>query len=177
MLVRSLPSTTFKPVRRRGLLDTSTRRNRRRGVEMLEFAILLPIFIFILMFTIDMGNVIFLSGTLHDAVFVAARSGAQVGAGCYNDPVGGDCAGPSRNAFNQALAGIPGVRQSYVNSFAVTEGATCTNVPGGNYVVVRASYRVHFITPGLFSLINVATAGHGWSLSATGVARCEVVRG
>ena len=63
---------------RRGMpLGTGTR--VRRGAQMLEFAMLLPIFMFLIVFTFDMGRLVLTTVALNDVTQQAARSGAQVG--------------------------------------------------------------------------------------------------
>jgi Flp pilus assembly protein TadG len=149
------------------LLRSYHRRGWRRGVEMLEFTMIVPFLFLFICFSIDMGNVVFLEGTLHDAVFVSARTGAQFGA------AGTNTSGASYNAFNQAVSGLPGGTGN-IASYTVVSGSTCTTNSPNNYVQINATYRMQLITPGLYQVLSIF--GGPFVLKATGVARCEVVR-
>lgn len=154
-----------------GLLRT----RRSRGAQLLEFAITLPIFLFMLLFSLDMGRMVFLSGVVHDAAFTSARAGAQVGA------AGTNASGASRTAFYEAVDAIPGSKNEDA-TFQVVSSNECTSSgrDEDTFVEVRVSYKVRFITPGLNSMLGVMSDrdnGDGsWTLPATGVARCEIVR-
>lgn len=143
---------------------------RRRGSVMIEFALVIPAFLFLIMFSIDMGRAVFYSGVLHDAVQQAARTGAQVGM------AGTDRAGPARSAFDRAVDAAPGMSVDRVASFRVVSGTVC-----GTYVTIRAEYRMPLVTPGLARLAAMAGGSRqpGFNevlLGATSVARCEVTR-
>jgi Flp pilus assembly protein TadG len=151
------------------------RRRRTRGAQLLEFAITLPLFLFMLMFSLDLGRMVFMSGLIHDAAFTSARAGAQIGG------AGSATTGASRKAFNEVVSnyGWKGTDATY----KVVSGATCAKAANSadNFVAVDVSYKVFFITPGLNSLLGVLrggpTASDGsWTLKATGLARCEITK-
>ena len=161
------------------LLRTYHRRGWRRGVELLEFALIIPFLFFLVCFSIDMGNMVFLSGLIHDAAFVSARTGAQFGeAGTSATGPGGQGAtGPSYNAFANAAASLPGGLsevQSYTVVSPTTANGDCASSGTNQYVTVRVSFHMNFITPGLYTMLSLYSSG--FTLNATGVARCEVVR-
>lgn len=160
------------------------RRHRSRGGVMVEFALIFPLALVIMLFAVDMGRVVLLSTGLHDATAVAARAGARQGF------IGSDTKGPARAAFNEATNVVPGLKGN-ISSFKVVSptrviagtanrtGIWCTQA--NLYVKVSARANIGFITPGLGSLLN--TFGGGKSdipgaitIGATGVARCEVAR-
>lgn len=148
-------------------------RSGRRGTQILEFALLLPLFLFMLLFSIDMGRMVLISGAVHDAAFVAARAGAQVG------DTGPNPGGASARAFASAVEIVPGAEQSRAS---VLEVSGACQEPYNLNVRVKVSYRVQFITPGLTTLLGMVNgerrAPEGdWILPAVGIARCEVVRG
>lgn len=147
-------------------------RRARRGVQFIEFALILPAMLYLLLFSIDMGRMVFLSGIVHDGVFYAAREGAIAGG------AGDSESGPSRFAFDSAVTRAPGTGLSVID-FQVLEGTTCTQ-SGSSYVRVRGTVRASFITPGLRQLLNASAglAGNGgrWDLTAVGISRCEIAR-
>lgn len=149
-----------------------TGRAGRRAATFVEFAIVLPIFVFMMLFTIDMGTVILMSGAMNDSSFSAARAGAQKG--------GGELGGVSEATFNEALKQIPfSATLHETKDFSVVTGKTCTR--NDRIVTVKVTYGLNLITPGLDSMLRVMsnddTAGiDGFVLTAHGVARCEVYR-
>lgn len=138
---------------------------------MLEFVILLPVFMFFLLFTLDVRSMVMQQAALQDATQQAARTGAQRGGGGAAD------AGASRQAFNRAVEAIPGMTAQNIVFYGI-EGAVCQDA--NPYVTVRARYRVNTMTPGLSALLRLATGNgvnaDGWEVKATSVARCEVTR-
>ena len=169
---------------------TAGRRGWRRAATMIEFAFVLPIFMFLLLFTIDMGQVILMSGAMQDATFSAARAGAQIGGASYDARTGtavcassGRCsAGSTYRTFQRAVEQIPFASQNTVKGMSIRHGGTCATRGANAYVEVRTSYAVRLATPGLNAMLDVvkgssASGGDGaWAMSATGLARCEVVR-
>ncbi len=151
---------------------------------MFEFALLLPIVVFLIGFTVDMGRLVSLSSTLHDSTAVAARAGARQGfAGSI--PGGPPCselarygANPSYDAFCEAFRPISGSRLVSVELRSpATDGSGrwCSRNSESNlYVSFRARAHLDYITPGIESVIAVTRGGR--DLVATGVARCEVAR-
>ncbi len=163
-----LGSATCAALLRRGDV-----RGWRRGVVMLEFAMILPALVFTLLFTVDMGRMVLLQSALQDATQQAARAGAQVGG------AGNGSTGTSRVAFNGAIDAAPGMTRSRVSSFVVNDGFRCR--VGESYVEVTTRYRADFVTPGLTSVLGIFAGedrdpASDWTLEATSVARCEVAR-
>lgn len=147
---------------------------RRRGAQMLEFAIVLPIVLFMLTFMLDMGRMVLISGVLQDATQVAARSGAQVGG------AGSPTTGPAREALDQSLDDYPGVEAETTHSFVIESGERCRTTGTNRHVAIQVNYPVDFITPGLTMFLNMMDgedrAPEGaWLLRATAVSRCEIV--
>jgi Flp pilus assembly protein TadG len=151
---------------------------RKIGAALLEFAFVLPMFLFMITFAIDMGRMTFISAVLQDSAFTSARAGAQVGG------AGSATTGESRKAFDSAVALLPTGQQGRISGFKVATGATCVKEapttstrPDNRYVTIKIKYTVPLITPGLRKLLDATAPNEGpWQLGATGIARCEVVR-
>lgn len=159
------------------------RRRKGRASVMLEFALIFPVALAIMLFAVDMGRLVLLNTGLHDATAVAARAGARQGF------VGTDTSGPSYTAFQEAVDVLPGLSDS-VSSFSIVNPTT--NFSGSDrsgrwctqtdlYVRVRAQADIQFITPGLGSILTAVGGGSsnlpgGVTITSTGVARCEVAR-
>jgi Flp pilus assembly protein TadG len=133
---------------------------------LIEFVFILPLFLFLVLFSVDMGRMMVAYGVLSDATYVAARAGAQAGSPA-----------PVTAAFNQAITATP-VRAGPSRIVSVT--GTCRQANPDRFITVTASQDVAFITPGLGQLLAVFD-GQGadtgpWSLTARGSVLCEVVR-
>jgi len=166
------------------MMNSRKRRSIRRGGLMFEFALLLPLVIFLISFTIDMGRLVSLNSTLHDATAVAARAGARQGFAGHI-PGGQLCqtmfsngANPSYEAFCESFRPLDGVQLDTVELLTPSaEGVDrwCSRSSESNlYVTVRASATLNFITPGIENVIAAAQGGR--SVISVGVARCEVAR-
>jgi Flp pilus assembly protein TadG len=146
------------------------RTSRRRASQLLEFAIVLPFFMLMLVLVVDMGRLVVVRTALHDAAYTSARAAAQVG--------GADLDGSriSRQIFFEQVAASPLLDTTNVSDFtAAPARCSVTN----RMVTVRASYTFDFLTPGLYSLVSAGagnTTRGGWTLDAVGVGRCEVIR-
>jgi Flp pilus assembly protein TadG len=147
-----------------------TQRTRKPGTVLLEFALVLPLFIFFTLFSLDMGRMALVNGALSDAAYISARSGAQLGVAT---------ASATQSSFTAAAASIPSAGGS-TPRVTVIKG-NCTNA--SPYIVVEAEKDVSFITPGLSSLLNIFAANGGsvdttqaWTLKAKGTVLCEVIR-
>jgi len=155
-----------------GMLRQRNISRHRKGVEMIEFAIVLPALIFMLLFSVDMGRNIFVGGQLQDAASISARDAAQVG--------GAAVGSTAYTTFYDALSSIPGVTPSE-GTWTVIDGQYCglpsgnTNTSPSEYVVIKVTYPEKTITPGLGAILRFFT-GSSPQLVAVGVARCEVVR-
>lgn len=178
----------------------SRSRRKNRATTMLEFAIVLPIFLFMMLFTIDMGTVILISGSVNDVTYSAARAGSQsggAGVAVASGSVTYVCSdagstnrtcnrGRSYQVLESGIDAIPfgGSGDSRLfskPSMTIVSGSRCQNA--STMVVIRSDYTVNMITPGLNSMMNIIGGRDdsnfpekGWRLSTTGVARCEIVR-
>jgi hypothetical protein len=159
-------------------------KSRRRGGLMFEFALLLPLVVFLISFTIDMGRLVSLNSTLHDSTAVAARAGARQGFAGHI-PGGQLCgsristgANPSYEAFCEAFRPLDGVKLVSVELLSPSPDGVdrwCSRTSESNlYVTVRARANLNFITPGIENVIAAAQGGQ--DVVAVGLARCEVAR-
>lgn len=154
------------------------RRRARRGGILLEFALILPLALAVITFSIDMGRVVLARTGLHDAVSVAARTGARTGnpgvipAGepCLTAPAASEAA---YSSFCTAVTGLPGVHPTSVKLAAPT-GGVCDRDADQLFVTVSAEADITYLTPGLRQLIGLASKGT--IVRATATARCEVAR-
>jgi len=156
---------------------------RRRGGQLLEFTLLLPMALFLLVFSIDMGRTVLATTGLQDAAAVGARAGARIG---FSGSVPGEgvCVGssstgnPSYDAFCESASILGGARVTGVEILSPNGYGQrfCTESPESNtYVTIRARATIDYITPGLATLIGFTT-GTGDDIVVTGTARCEVTR-
>jgi hypothetical protein len=175
--------------------------NKNKGGLMFEFALLLPLIVGLIGFTIDMGRYINLATTLQDSTSVAARAGARIGyAGDSNSyqecPVINNndsqyylpsTSNPSFNAFCESFEQIKRISQGVkMESFLIEtpmftfsssddSGYWCKRDNNKNlYVTISASANLDFITPGLSNVFKFMN--DGVIVKAKGVARCEVAR-
>jgi len=142
----------------------------RRGAQFIEFAFILPLFLFLVLFVVDAGRMLLLRAELQDYLFSAARSSAQVG---YTTGLNGKGTYAYDN-FVSNVGEAPLMSTGNIASFddQYQGGALlCSNAKP--YVKLHATYSANLITPGLGSLLNLANSGSSWSLSASAVARCE----
>lgn len=149
---------------------------RRRGAELIEFALLMPLFLYMIIFSIDMGQMVLLSGVVHDDAFVGARASAELGGGTTGTAA-------AQKAVKDSLSLVPTVNASQATVTVPDQYSTCntSGQPSGTYIQVNVSYPAQFITPGLSSLMSLMNpssndSSGAWTLKATGVARCEIVR-
>lgn len=154
--------------RRRAPTGLASARRGRRGAQMLEFVLILPFFLLLMVAAIDMGRLVLTQTALHDAAYTASRTGAQLGGA----NVGGN--NIAANVFYETVAATPGLELSRT-TLTYTGPALCQAFSSARFVRVDATYNFQFLTPGLYSLLNVS-AGGNWTVRATGVSRCEVVR-
>jgi hypothetical protein len=171
---------------------------------MIEFALILPIFMFMIMFTLDMGKMVLMSGAMQDATFSAARTGAQLG-GAGLDPTstsggqicnnGSTCdSSLTYSSLLETAQQIPGYggkcsdvaagsSLGCLRDMTIERGAVCADNPDNDHVAIRARYSTTVTTPFLLSLMDMFSDGRDsrvqdgkWTLYATAVARCEVIR-
>lgn len=151
-----------------------TRRSapRRRGAVMLEFVMILPMFLFLVFFTVDMGRMTMLSGMLSDTAYIAARAGAQHGTR--------EVAG--RDVIQEALDRVEGNMPTFGadNPIQLTQANARCSGPQ-SHVEVEVTKDVDFITPGLSSLLGAFGGGSSvnlntWTLRSRATVLCEVSR-
>jgi hypothetical protein len=143
---------------------------RRRATGTLEFAMVLPLFLLLITFIVDVSRVMMISNAVNTSAYRAAREAAIRG--------GGDVVCPSSGTrcyiatFNTVLTETPGGSMATVtNGPTVLKGARCSAVDP--IVVIEARYSVRFLTPGLATVMGLAGGGFN-NLGAKGVSRCEV---
>jgi Flp pilus assembly protein TadG len=159
------------------------RRAARRspGQTLVEFALVLPVFLLLLFAVIDGGRYIFVSSALSNA----AREGARLGSveaswRGSTDPSCGASAGPVcpaddtqlRNhitaAANRQMTPFGSVQDTYMSCVAATgtppSGAwtstTCSNPSAGGLISVRVTYTWQPITPLISSIMgDISSSG------------------
>ena len=142
-------------------------KRKRRGSVMVEFALILPLFVFLSLFAVEAGRLMLVRAELQDATQQAARAGAQVGGG--NVRVAGEVW--SNRAFVSALDNSSMNLDSGTATFVVVAGGRCS--PSDRFVTVRGTIAPPpSILPGLYAMIGAANPN--WSLTATSTALCEV---
>lgn len=167
-------------------------RRWRRAATMMEFVLILPVLLFVTLFTVDMGNVILTNGAMQDAAYSAARSGAQVGGGGLVPSTGRyPCAlnvsctqGVAYDSFKESVQNVPGFSKKVFDGakMQLQSGSRCTAAGGSvpnNHVTVKVTYTQNMVTPGLTWLMSWTgsnVADGKWNMSVTAVSRCEVVR-
>jgi hypothetical protein len=177
------------------LTRRATRRwGHPRGVEFIEFAILLPFMLFFITFAIDMGHLTMLQAALQDGTQQVARGGAQNGgwdflqpAACPNAAQSCTTSSDPWKVMTTSLNETPLAHASNLLSlvsYASPDGTTyggpyCTGgtSPGANsYIVATATYNASniFLTPGLYTLMGITLDKFNWTLHATSVARVDV---
>lgn len=139
---------------------------RRRGTALLEFVMILPIFVFMILMSVDLGRMMLNYGAVSDASYIAARAGAQYGTASPAGRPG------SKAAFANALAGMPGINEAEA-SLRIINGNCGSEV---SYIVVEGSYPVKPFTPGLSAMLGVLNGTESFTLKTRAAVLCEVVR-
>ena len=159
---------------------------RPRGQTLVEFALVLPVFLLLLFAVIDGGRYVFLSSAMSNA----AREGARLGSveaswRGSTDPSCGAIGGPVcpandtqlRNhitaAANRQMAPFGSVSDLYLSctapSGALPTGAwtttTCTNPEAGGRLSVRVTYTWRAITPLISNIMGTITTSGSASVS------------
>jgi Flp pilus assembly protein TadG len=173
----------YQPTRLSRRMRLSLR--KRRGAEFIEFAILVPIFMAMILFLFGAAALVITQIGINDSMQQFVREGAQtgglidcyVGAGCQsnsppfinlqnsiNDMPGGD--------WNNVVDPVENVNIAYGGDPNGSGGCT-SNSP---YVTAT----LHYVPTGAVYLTIMTkilqTADSGWSLTATATARCDVAR-
>jgi Flp pilus assembly protein TadG len=159
----------------------SARPDRSRGQTLVEFALVLPIFLLLLFAVIDGGRYIYLSSALSNA----AREGARLGSVEASwkgsaDATCGTAGGPVcpanttqllnhiRDAANRQMAPFGSVKDLYLScdpsSGTPPTGtwttATCTANTAGGTISVRVTYTWNAITPLVSNIMgSITTSG------------------
>lgn len=166
---------------------TAARRRTRRGVQFLELAIVFPFLMFFLVLTLDIGMGMLQYGALQDVAYASARAGAAAGGAQFAGSTEG---GVSLRVLRRDLETTPGMKGKTVIvgsnpdrnqiGYDIQTGATCTQTGQDNRVTITLTETPNMLTPGLgsiLSLIGGNSAGGEWTMHATAIARCEVIRG
>jgi Flp pilus assembly protein TadG len=120
-----------------------------RGQALVEFALILPIFVLLLVGLFDLGRVVFINNSVSEA----AREGARWGA-VQNRSV--DSTG--RDGIAQhVLDGLTGVPTPTVTVSCVRNGSTVSLCSSNDVLVVNVTTPVPLVTPLLDRLIGVPT--------------------
>ena len=162
-----------------------TRHGRQRAAIILEFVLVLPLILALLVFSVDIGRMVMARMSLHDVVSTAARAGARQGYSGTDSPGGALCAksftgNPTYDSFcNSVNAG------SLMGGVQATRMWITSPTPGGGYcdratagalfVTAHATADMRFITPGLRELLTGELDAEA-VLEETAVARCENAR-
>jgi TadE-like protein len=155
-------------------------RTPSRGQSLVEFALVLPIFLFMLFGLIDVGRFVYLNSTLSQA----AREGARVGSveASYrgsSDPACGTTGGPVcpgndttllahvRSAADRMMSPFGNVSAANMSCVLAPPsgttptgawtGVTCSNHAPGNVISVRVTATYTPITPVISSLFGTRT--------------------
>lgn len=165
-------------------------RRARRGSILLEFTLVLPLILALVIFAIDAGRIVLATADLHDAASVAARAGARQGfAGSAPAPGTALCTGrldsgnPSYDAFCQDVTSSGFIGGYDVKSFEIVSPAGratgprwCTRGYDENlFVTIVVGADMDFITPGLRAVLGRDKAD-SLPLEVTAIARCENAR-
>jgi Flp pilus assembly protein TadG len=134
---------------------------RDRGQSVVEFALLLPVFLLILVVAVDFGRLFFTWVQIHNA----AREAAAVGSYSPTDTAGmSSRVAAEKNAQGQKGENAVTVSSTCANPAGTT--ITCASAPGGtgagNTITVTVSEHFSFLTP----LIN-QTVGSNLQISAS----------
>lgn len=157
-----------------------------KGSIMLEFVLILPLLLLLIVFAVDMGRTVMVSTGLHDSVAISARTGARQGVvGNTRNVNGSVCQdnylaqGYVYSSFCQSVTSIPGL-DGNVDTFSILSpsSSVCKRSPGDVsnadlFVTVKAGAHIDYITPGLYEVIDLFM-GDGSIIEAVAVAKCEV---
>lgn len=151
------------------------RPTRTKAGSLLEFMLILPIFLFLFLLLLDGSRLLLVSGALSDATYRSARAAAVSGGASFGDT--------ANVAFDQAISEIPGASTAQQPTLSVVRGSICSNADP--YVEVKADFAVELLTPGLGAMASWITgepnsspllAGGSIRMDKTAVARCEVAQ-
>jgi|GEM_PF-5796293 len=145
-----------------------TRRPRGRAASLLEFALLTPLLLFMVVFAFEMGRMALTKAIVSDAAYSAARHGAATGA-----PTGAQITADYRTA----LSGMPFIQSPSAGTARLVSTASCTPT-GSKWVVVEVTYPQKLVIPGLARLVGIAggsgSTSDAWVIKARASVMCEV---
>lgn len=151
---------------------------RRQGQSLVEFALVLPIFLLLLFAVIDGGRYVYVNSTISNAAREGARLGSveaywrgrtDVSCGAAGGPV---CPADDAtlrthitDAANRQMAPFGAVTNLYLSCVAsgVTPptgawtGSTCTSQASGGFVSVRVTYTWRALTPVIGNIMGAIT--------------------
>jgi Flp pilus assembly protein TadG len=177
-----------------------SRARRTRATAMLEFALILPLMLFMLAFCIDVGRMMYAQHAAQQALADAARQAAVTGAagssGNSSESVPGtrqlaidtceaspDSCKMALYALRTALSEVPGGRavKSWTLRVSTDQalgfGTRCSAVTPS--VKLDLAYRIDWLMPGMNALLSVGSerteeAPADQPLATAAIARCEV---
>jgi Flp pilus assembly protein TadG len=161
------------------VVKVTRRRHSERGQSLVEFGLILPVFVILIFGIIDFG----LGLRAYITISQASREGARYGIvgnqpGAFTAGGSGDCNGSvDTNVVGRVCSTINGLDLSDVQSVSVTcpdTGAAPPCTPGDD-LRVAVEYRYHYITP-VKTLITVLAGGSMptyWTISSTTTMRQE----
>jgi len=180
------PGTARTVNRMRPLAHDSRHRRVRRGAEFLEAALIFPFMLFFLIATVDVASALLQYSALQDVAYAAARSAAAAG--------GADVSGSNltETVLRNDVSHTPGLANKTVAAgesssastvgYIIKSGAVCSDSGANNHVTLTLSTKATTITPYLGSVLSLISgngdsgSGDEWTINATAIARCEVIR-
>lgn len=151
----------------------------------MEFVLLLPFLLGVMLLTLDVGRLVLANASLQDATSASARAAARIGyAGSAPSQTCSVAGGPADIAYRTFCTASLGMPTGPIESFSILEpqsptplGATCTAAEGSQYVRILATARFQPLTPGLALFSGSSEGGlRSMAIASTSVARCEIVR-
>lgn len=174
----------------RSVSRSTRRRNRSRAAVMLEFVLVFPMALVVVMFAFDVAKVYMAMNATQYAASTSVHKAASWGAAGVDGATCQDAVTPVRrdgkvlDTFCEKLLALPGggIVEDGITSIEVTPNAydSSTNVHGGcsdTSQTVRINVKVSLpsVIPGLGTLLGTVTGGDGkWHIEVTEEARCEI---
>ena len=168
----------------RSILVRVRNRQRSRGQALVEFAFVLPIFLFILMILVDFGRIVYAQNAITNDAREAARVGSVgvVGTNPLLDQGANASLGLMSAQYNKiraaALVMSPGVPMSYASvtgmsgdcsQYSDPLGTHTCFYPDGTQVTDRVVINIKVIIPILTPIIS-SVVGGSYTLTATSIA-------
>jgi Flp pilus assembly protein TadG len=157
------------------------RSRRQRGQGLVEFALVIPVFLFLVCGLIDVARLVYLNSTLSQAAREGARAGTvEASYRGSDDSACGQLGGPVcpandaalftsiQTAANREMSPFGSVGSLYISCVADdgtpptgnwTSGNTCPNNSTGDQLSVRVTATFTPITPVLSQLIGIVLSG------------------